>query len=75
MSAIMSGYASTLLLGTKDEGNGVVGPKILDANGSELEGKGKTEAERKRDELVMSMAKMTETTIGHLADFIEILQK
>jgi hypothetical protein len=75
VSAIMTGYASTLLVGSKEEGNGAVGPKDMNSDNVETSDSGKTEAERKRDEIVMTMAKMTQTTIGDIADMIEMMQK
>lgn len=116
ITAIVTGFASALLFGNKEEGNAVVGPKdlmedwddpelivrdgkgsfmgyktsrfdtdaqIVEVDGEKIhirlkratEDKIENDMERKRDELVTWMAKTTETVLGNIADFIEILQK
>lgn len=53
----------------------VGGSKLVAKDKRDAEKAARLEAKRKRDRLVAKMAKNTETGLGGIADFIEILQK
>lgn len=53
----------------------VDGTKLVAKDQKAAEKAAALEAKRKRDALVAKMAKGTETTLGSVADFVEILQK